>query len=792
MGKSLHQLNVDVEAELGSASLIFVSTDVRGTPGALNRAVQDSLGFEFPLDPGELDSRGFQVVKSPQGPLIAWIVTVGGPGNTADRLRKNLAGALPEALGMLESSETGNRVWVPLMGTGTGRLRFEESAEVTFEVLAQELSRRRYANLVIDISLPPQIDRATLERIEEIGRSEIFENAWPKNADSESDDNARNVESGFQLRFQRETGEDLALDRNKFALSLARLFRIAEGEFSLALLGRWGAGKTKIASKISQYVKDETSYANDFHNFFGRPESEKNSRSYDVVKFNAWRYRRQPELWIWLYESFLQSYFTDRFDRRIIRSVRAGVEKQGFAATIAHLLLLAFLAFPFIWLTSALPYGLTVFGVSGLVGLTLLARRWQSSLRTLIDRYGLVASHSDKLGMQATIGEDLKILVKSWTKCSQFSRSQKLIFSAIFAVVTLLWGATLSAGESGAFAKLLQGVSTVILREGSPLLTEEVTFSVPILAFILWSLIVLLFLAAIGTDYARVDRILLIVDDLDRCPQEDIVDLIDGVKLMLDDEEVGSLVQALILADHTILEAAIRRRFSENGGGQHHSSQGLHEEWRPAVREHMEKVFLCHISIPVLNEDDIDPLIDVFAREFGSVHAKPHSTGGSNAEATSNATLNSRFLAGVGERALIEEAEFDGSSSGFKEGSASDLREGPAGTSSEKNADTEVSEAGYSKFSPEVVLSIDETEAIKSAINETLHNGEISVFTPRSIRALLFKYQLARMMLQANGIDIEPRRLASRLVEATFRDKGVSTKAHATRNGLDWVVELVS
>lgn len=782
MNQSVQRLQVVAGAAPELASMLFVSTDARGTPGDLNKAVQKSLGISFPVDSEILASQGYQVVKLPRGPLLVWIVTIGGKGSTADQLHTNLRKALPEALSELSSLGIGNRLWVPLMGTGAGGLSLEDSANETLSAFADELSMGDYPPFAIDISLHPKTNNQTLARISQLAQSERYVRVWGSDEKIAFDSDAQGQASGFRLKLQRETNQTLALDRDKFALALARLFKIAEGEFSLALLGRWGSGKTAIARKIVRYVKDKESYSEDFLGFFQKPPIEQDTRTYDVVNFNAWRYRRQPELWVWLYESFVSTYLSTTIDKRILRSIRAGVEKQGFMATIWRLLLLAFAAFPLIWITLALPYGVAVFGISGLIGLVFLARRWQDSLRSLVDRYGLVASHYDKLGMQATVGEDLKVLVNSWTNSSQFDRTQKIVFFSCMFLVSSIWAATFWGGTDGLLVNSLKEIHVSVFGETNSLFSKRLTLSVSVLAWGIWSLITLFFGIAIFSDYARVDRILLIVDDLDRCPREEIVDLVDGIKLMLDDEEVGALVQALVLADDTILEAAIEKRFSD--------VDGTPIALRAAVREHMEKVFLCHITIPALAADDLEPLVDTFGREFGATDWTEVSTEVTSSHGRSQTTARMESETVARSEGASLEVEIGGN--GKLGASISGSRSLSQSTSETIKEASEQMTEGTLRFDTDVVLSRYELSALKAAIKQSFSNSEAAAVTPRSLRSILFKYQLARMMLQANGTNMDANELASRLVERVFSDKRTMGSEDVPREKLEWVVELVS
>lgn len=786
MERSAHRIEVVAGARPEEASLIFVSTDVNGTPGDLNKSVQESLGVEFPIDPKLLAFQGYQIAKLPRGPLLVWIVTVGGKGDTAAQLNRNLRGALPEALEQLQSLEIGARLWVPLMGTGAGGLDHEESTRETLEAFGDVLSGSEYDKLEVIVSLHPNSSSELIERVRKVVESERYESTWARTSSSDLGKAGDAQKTGFGLKFQREISDKLALDRDKFALALTRLFRIANGEFSLALLGRWGSGKTTIANRITAYLSDEDSYESDFSSVFGRSSVHEVNKSYEVVEFNAWRYRRQPELWIWLYESFVSTYLQCSFGARIIRPIRAGIEKQGFYPTIVRLLLLAIAAYPFMWLTLVLPYGVALFGLSGLVGLVLLGRRWQSSLRSLVDRYGLVASHRDKLGMQATVGEDLKSLVKSWAKFHQFSRSQKFAFAVIFLAFGILWGSTLVGGTEGLLISSLREISSLLPVTKTALSSEDITLSVSVLAWAIWCGIAISFGVAVLTDYARVDRILLVVDDLDRCPQEEIVDLIDGIKLMIDDKEVGAVVQVLVLADDTILQAAIRKRFAGRVDEENHSVGGEKAQWRAAVREHMEKVFLCHISIPVLTADDIEPLVDAFGSEFGGSGASPDEQeptevyGGSQSNSTTVTTI---------------ETEEHSGSIGARLNSKAGLEETLEGGIGQSSGTTKSSVASPEEqdFGAEIVLSEAEISAVKSAMQR--HFAESTseyIMTPRSVRSLLFKYQLARMIMQANGIRVDAEALALPLVKRMFGGKSQSIGTAGVEHEVAWVVELVA
>ncbi|MEP3631422.1 MAG: P-loop NTPase fold protein [Hyphomicrobiales bacterium] len=777
MKNSPHLFDVVAGAPPEEASIIFIPTDGNATPGELNKYVVDRLGADYPINTQPLVSEGFFIEKLPSGQILVWIVTVGSPEGTVSQLGRNLERALPKALRMVDLFELDIKIWLPLMGTGVGGISDLQSADKTFSVFRDLLSVGDYPQLHVTVALPDEATSNSIERIERLAQSKEFKNFWIDGRDSKLSSRPK-VAKGFGLNFQRETTEELALDRGKFALALARLFKIANGEFSLALLGKWGSGKTTIADQVVKYLRSQEAYNSDFNEVFDQEPETGNSPKYEIVEFNAWRYRRKPELWIWLYESFLSTFLNCSLINRVLRSIRAGTEKYGFFLTIISVALLAITAVPLMWVSLLFPLGIAVFGVTGLLGIFFLMRRWQGSLRLLVDRYGLIASHREKLGMQALIGEDLKSLVKAWSHNHQFSSIQKCVFAGVVVSIAVIWGILLFGENRGMVPTWFQSILLPLGFNESITSSINLTFTASTVAWIVWCTIAGAFTLAIGTNIGRTDRILLVVDDLDRCPQEEIVELIDGIKLMIDDEQVGKFVQVLVLADDAILEAAIRHRYERaeimgrEGGG---------HRWRTAVREHMEKVFLCHISIPDLEANDLEPLVDVFGDEFDSktkvgvslkdlANVKYANTAFERASniIASTAEITKEILSSgaIEQSQIISETNFD-----------------PFGASNPKDQKKDLA----------TVLATSELNAIKIALNGRFSVSETkNIITPRSIRSLLFKYQLARMLLQANKINFSTEDLASMLVQEVFSSNQKDKLSLEKSNEIAWVVRLVA
>lgn len=131
------------------ADLAVVSTSSDGTPGNLNQEVLKECGYTILSMPNasQLSKGYFLLIDSGRIPIL-FIVTVGN-GNTNISLNENLYSGLVDAFNRLKPQ----RVWLPLLGTGYGGLKMDESFEVTTRVL-NSLHPRFFDFTAFIISIP--------------------------------------------------------------------------------------------------------------------------------------------------------------------------------------------------------------------------------------------------------------------------------------------------------------------------------------------------------------------------------------------------------------------------------------------------------------------------------------------------------------------------------------------------------------------------------------------------------------------------------------------------------------
>lgn len=103
------------------------------------------------------------------------------------------------------------------------------------------------------------------------------------------------------------------------------------------------------------------------------------------------------------------------------------------------------------------------------------------------------------------------------------------------------------------------------------------------------------------------EKLVLFIDDLDRCNEEIIIDIVDGLKLVLDNEEINSRLIVVTAIDERVLEKSIRHKYFNNE---------LPEN--VGAKEYIEKFFLMGIKLNQLNDSDIDELVNIYTNKLNN------------------------------------------------------------------------------------------------------------------------------------------------------------------------------
>lgn len=355
---------------------------------------------------------------------------------------------------------------------------------------------------------------------------------------------------GSPAMMREADASELTLDVHQYAAAVATVLRAATGEFTFALYGKWGSGKTTLTTVLEPLMTEP----GDYRRAVSSADEKFASLRYAVARHNAWKYRTPPEAWIYTYKSLADAAAAQLGTvGRLLLAVRRIVFRRGAWPAASGLLALVVLLTPLdlkLQLTTLIA---SVAGFSVVLHLLSVGASASRRVRELFAEHTQLASHEDKLGMLALIGDDVRSLLLAWVKpkdAAKFVPWGKLWLPAAAVVLAgLVWG----AGLAGAFAP---GWPEILPRLLPPALLELIP-STPDATPGDWALFVAWILFAIGLFVAPwlpltkkssgPDRVLLIVDDLDRCQPGEMLSVIEGLKLLLDLPEVAERLQISML-----------------------------------------------------------------------------------------------------------------------------------------------------------------------------------------------------------------------------------------------------
>ncbi len=102
------------------------------------------------------------------------------------------------------------------------------------------------------------------------------------------------------------------------------------------------------------------------------------------------------------------------------------------------------------------------------------------------------------------------------------------------------------------------------------------------------------------------EKLILFIDDLDRCEEKLIIDTIDTLRLMLDEKEIRERVKVVTAIDERILKKAITYKYTDS------TQEAI------SVNDYIEKFFLIGLKLNDLSQANISELIDIYSKEINN------------------------------------------------------------------------------------------------------------------------------------------------------------------------------
>lgn len=451
-------------------------------------------------------------------------------------------------------------------------------------------------------------------------------------------------------------GDEIVLGVKGYANVLAKLFRGAdERDLCLAIFGPWGRGKTFLMEQTVNKLKEPSAYG---------------KRDYEVVEFKAWKYPSRPEVWVYLYETFFCNLAKGGWFRSLAFTILAGIQRHGVAKLWIAWAALMLTAMPKNWLLKGTIEYLGRFELAVAIAIVffvvVFVLEFWTTTSHLRRHYLSGTRHFEKLGLQATIGHDLKALLRGWVQVDVRSKRIRVGLRS-------LWAAAIAL------------VGFIFWRSHEAL---SVAFSFSLVVVGIPSLVSLAFMLSGPSP----SRILLVVDDLDRCQFDHLLSVMESIKLLLEDPDISKRVQVVMLVEEDVLKHAIWNKYKSLTDADAQKALGTAYDGRRVVRENLDKLFTAHLRLTPLTLSEISEVIMAFS---GSEKPQqlPSPTHAPSAPQPSS-----------------------------------------------------VVQMGH-ELDSGATISEDEKLVILSALQST-YGDKHSELGPRAIRAFMFRYQLARLILE--------------------------------------------
>jgi len=625
-------------------------------------------------------------------------------------------------------------------------------------------ARRQSPAMAVPAGNAPPLSDVSFRKTKQPDKSPESATATREASKQRPESSESTMRTGMKTYISREAKDsELCLDIHAYANAIADLFTSAaeESDFVFALYGSWGRGKSTLIKRTTHILATDGA----------APDSIKN---YTSVCFSAWKYPTRPEVWVYLYQQVVRAAQGSSRLQRLRIGFRTGLLRHGWSPLILGLVLLAASRLQ-INFASWLLEG---FGIAGL--LIVASFVWNTTrLGKLVTQYYFsMPTHAEKLGLQAVIGEDLKNLLKVWItprlSSAPDQKSTNVVCdfsrwparSGLLTIVALIWVTLSLVGW-----KMYQHISP---SSGG---TDPFIYRNVLIALFTGIAVASAgFAVAIACRPVQYRRALLVVDDLDRCEPEQMLAVIQSLRLFLDDEEMSRRLQVAMLIDRRILCRAMITKAESSNVLQKGDSK---EEF---FRQQEEKLFVASLELPPLDREQ--------ARELGmlTVNREYREQLEANIESKEEALKRLDFTGGktpiglegavrpIGHYALAnpdivevyeDQEKMEGDINRWKE----ELKTFISVTS------RGISPPAAAHEAHENVIFSDQERLL---LAQTVNDIPLSQITPRSYRSFVLRYQLARLLLYRLGRRFHPKAVIDYLAVRIFKPDAVPGGALST------------
>lgn len=339
-------------------------------------------------------------------------------------------------------------------------------------------------------------------------------------------------------------------------------------ETSFGIFGKWGRGKTFLTKLIVNKLKESKK-----HNWIS-------------VDYHAWKYQETPANWAYLYEQLVEEYLKveNKSSKWLIASKNPFLKKIQKAWT--------FIVSPWFKLK-----GLVVKRCK-IVRLNLKRNGWGYVISAILSICLFVLVKILPVEGVSELVKNFGWLVFVYEIVSGWVNDFGLWVPAIPVLVSV-FAYSRTPRVKILFTRYATRPSFTKLLGYQSEIQEEIMF-----LFDVW----------LNKD----DKVVLCVDDIDRCNEKQIVQIMDALRIILENKKIAEKLVMLIAIDLRILKLAIRfkyQKFELERDGNDKLQDGL--TLGKVAYDYLDKLFLLGIDQPDIDEKEIDD----FYRKI-SYHAK--------------------------------------------------------------------------------------------------------------------------------------------------------------------------
>jgi len=474
----------------------------------------------------------------------------------------------------------------------------------------------------------------------------------------------------------------------------------------VGIFGKWGRGKSFLLRELWNNLKDkETNYIR--------------------LDYHAWKYQETPASWAYLYEIFSKEYLGKKNLTYYYKLFKLNRKRHGIWPIIRFLfLIILFVSVSFCipallkkypeinkWYIKVSAFSLL--GISFLTIINALYKEFRVKALDLIKKYSYKNSFKENMGLQADIQDELIKLLKVWVPESKDSKENRKI--------------TINDLIPAGFTKLEKDKTIIEIKEFLPVWWRH--------------------------RKPRKQKVILFVEDIDRCTEERIIQNIDALRVLLEEEEIAKRIIIVTAIDERILKNAIEIKYKAIL----QDKLQLKKKMKELVSEYLDKLFISAVKLGELIKEQKDQYFselikqEVDAKVIEDAFILSVSTYSGQ---TNMGTNHSEDIETESGREQSDERELNQTDNSFND-SSNDSKQRTGGDnahvlddrSEELNELRQVSKNTFEKL----------TAIEVHAMNEIISKWRGA--TPRKIRIFYYRYLLSKNLLldkylMQNGINI--------------------------------------